>query len=228
MTHRTDKPANQPNTDEQVNKRQATITDAEQAQIGKESDTVDSDALQEALAKAEARAAEFHEQLLRARAEVENMRRRTEREIANIHKYATEKFAGEILPIKDSLELALDAMKNGNVDIEKVREGLELKIRMLDAVLGKFGIKEVNPVGEKFNPEFHEAMTVAAGDNSAPNTILTVHQKGYLIHDRLIRPAMVVVSGAEPNKNSRPPEDAGSSSDPKKGRDPQNKIDEMA
>lgn len=228
MTHGTDKPANQPNTDEQVNKKQATITDAEQAQIGKESGTVDSDALQEALVKAEARAEEFHEQALRARAEVENMRRRTEREIANIHKYATEKFAAEILPIKDSLELALDAMKNGNVDIDKVREGLELKIRMLDAVLGKFGIKEVNPVGEKFNPEFHEAMTVAAGGNSAPNTVLTVHQKGYLIHDRLIRPAMVVVSGAEPNKNSRSPEDAGSSSDPSQGRDPQNKIDEMA
>lgn len=228
MTQGTDKPANKPGTQEQANEQQTTMTDPEQAQTGKHSGTLDSGALQEALARAEARAEEYHDQLLRARAEVENMRRRTEREIANIHKYATEKFAAEILPIKDSLELALDAMKNETVDIDKVREGLELKIRMLDAVLGKFGIKEVNPVGEKFNPEFHEAMTVAAGGESAPNTVLTVHQKGYLIHDRLIRPAMVVVSGAAPNNNSRPPDNAGSSGVPSDGRDPQNKIDEMA
>lgn len=145
------------------------------------------------LQDAQAKADQHWNQLLAARAELENSRRRSEREVENAHKYALEKFVRELLPVKDSLELGLAATGEG-AEFEKLREGMELTLKMLGNVMEKFGVSEVDPKGEKFNPERHQAMAMQESPNAEPNTVLTVYQKGYLLNDRLIRPAMVVVS----------------------------------
>ncbi|MEJ2629999.1 MAG: nucleotide exchange factor GrpE [Acidihalobacter sp.] len=152
------------------------------------------DVLQRDLEAMEDKAKEHWDQFLRTQAELENLRRRAERDLENAHKYALERFAGELLPVKDSLEMGLDAAAGG--EAEKIREGMELTLRMLTQVLEKFGIQEINPAGERFDPERHQAMTAQPTDECPPNTVLTVMQKGYLLNDRLLRPAMVMVSKA--------------------------------
>ncbi len=133
---------------------------------------------------------------LRAKADLENMQRRFERDLANAHRFGLEKFVRELLPVKDSMELGLAAVGGESEQVSKLREGMELTLRMLDGALEKIGVQEINPVGEPFNPEYHQAMTVQEAEKAAPNTVLTVMQKGYLLNDRLIRPAMVVVAKA--------------------------------
>lgn len=150
--------------------------------------------LQGRLAAAEARAQENWDQLLRARAEQENLRRRTERELENAHKYALERFAQELLPVRDSLEMGLAAAGVEAAQSEKLREGTELTLKMLVNAMEKFGIKEINPLNEPFNPDLHQAMAMQESAKAAPNTVITVMQKGYLLNDRLIRPAMVMVA----------------------------------
>lgn len=145
---------------------------------------------------ADQRISELTESLLRARADVENMRRRCERDVANAHRYGLERFAAELLPIKDSLELGLAAAGQGNASIDGVREGLELTLKMLADALQKAAVAEINPLGDKFDPEKHQAMQMQETDEAEPNTVIMVHQKGYILHDRLIRPAMVVVAKA--------------------------------
>lgn len=152
------------------------------------------DALQSDLEAMEVKAKEHWDQFLRTQAELENLRKRAERDLENAHKYALEKFAGELLPVKDSLEMGLDAADNGGEN--KIREGTELTLRMLSQVLEKFGVQEVNPVGERFDPERHQAMSAQATEEYPPNTVVAVMQKGYLLNDRLLRPAMVMVSKA--------------------------------
>jgi molecular chaperone GrpE len=147
------------------------------------------------LQDAQAKADQYWNQLLLARAEVENSRRRSERDVESAHKYALEKFVRELLPVKDSLELGLAAAVGEGAEFEKLREGMELTLKMLGAALEKFGVGEVDPKGQKFNPELHQAMAMQESPSAEPNTVLTVYQKGYLLNDRLIRPAMVVVSG---------------------------------
>lgn len=158
------------------------------------------------LQDAQAKADQYWNQLLTARAEMENTRRRSERDVESAHKYALEKFVRELLPVKDSLELGLAAAGGEGEAIAKLREGVDLTLKMLTTALEKFGVAEVNPKGQKFNPELHQAMAMQEVANAEPNTVLTVYQKGYLLNDRLIRPAMVVVArgGAE---NKRPPVD---------------------
>jgi len=156
------------------------------------------------LQDAQAKADQYWNQLLLARAEMENSRRRSERDVESAHKYALEKFVRELLPVKDSLELGLAAATGEGAELDKLREGMELTLKMLGAALEKFGVKEVNPKGEKFNPERHQAMAMQESATSEPNTVLTVYQKGYLLNDRLIRPAMVVVSSAAAEKKGPP------------------------
>lgn len=163
-------------------------------------DEMSHDELLLTLQDARAKADEHWNQLLRARAELENYKRRAERELENAHRYGLEKVAKELLPIKDSMELGLAAAEGVGDDSQKVKEGIELTLKMFDSLMNKIGITEINPVGEKFNPEFHQAMTMQEAPDREPNTVLTVYQKGYLLNDRLIRPAMVVVSAAA-NKN---------------------------
>lgn len=147
-----------------------------------------------------AKADEHWNQLLRVQAELDNTRRRAERDVENAHKYALERFAQELLPVKDSLEMGLAAANGDEEGTVKLREGMELTLRMMSAAMEKFGIKEVDPAGEPFNPELHQAMTMQASSEQAPNTVLAVMQKGYLLNERLIRPAMVIVAKAAEQK----------------------------
>jgi molecular chaperone GrpE len=144
----------------------------------------------ERLKQAEAAAQEHHDAWLRAKAEGENFRKRSQTEIANAHKYAVENFASELVPVKDSLEAAL---ASENASVESMRAGVELTLRQLTSVFEKFNLREINPVGEKFDPHRHQAIgTVESA--AEPNSVVQVLQKGYLLHDRVIRPALVMVA----------------------------------
>lgn len=136
------------------------------------------------------------DQFVRAQAELDNLRKRAERDLTNAHKYALERFANELLPVKDSLEMGFTAAESANADAS-IREGIELTLRIFGQVLNKFGIVEISPLGEKFDPERHQAMTMQPTDEQPPNTVLEVMQKGYMLNDRLLRPAMVVVAKSE-------------------------------
>lgn len=152
------------------------------------------------LQDAQAKADEHWNQLLRAKAELENFKRRSERDLENAHRYGLEKVAKELLPIKDSMDLGLAAADGLDENSIKLKEGIELTLKMFCSLLDKMGITEIDPVGERFNPEFHQAMSMQEVADKEPNTVIMVYQKGYLLNDRLIRPAMVVVSTAA-NKN---------------------------
>lgn len=145
------------------------------------------------LKEAEIRAAEHHDAWLRAKAETENIRKRAQTDIANAHKYAIENFSTELLAVMDSLEAALAAE---NATAENLRDGVELTRKQLAAIFEKFNILAIDPQGEKFDPHQHQAMCMMESD-AAPNTVTQVMQKGYALHDRIIRPAMVAVSKAK-------------------------------
>lgn len=150
--------------------------------------------VREQLAEARERAEENWNQFLRARAELENVRRRAERDVEQAHKYAIEKLATELLSVKDSLEMGVQAANEPGADIAKLREGSELTLKMMNQLMERFEIKPMNPQGEKFDPERHEAMAAQESAEHDPNTVIHVVQKGYMLHDRLLRPAMVIVA----------------------------------
>lgn len=150
--------------------------------------------LQARLDEAEKKAADNWDQLLRTKAEMDNLRRRTQKDLENAHKYALEKFVGELLSVKDSLEMGLDAAQQESASIDNLKEGTELTLNMLKQVFDKFNVVELNPQGEKFNPDHHQAMSMQELPDTEPNTVIMVMQKGYLLNDRLVRPAMVAVS----------------------------------
>ena len=155
----------------------------------------DFEALQRDLDQALAKADEHWKMYLSAHAEMENLRKRAEREIQNAHKFALERFFGELLPARDSLEMGLVAATD-DVDVTKLREGVELTLKQLAAAMEKFGAREVDPLGARFDPSHHEAMAMLPTDQAEPNTVVQVLQKGYLLNDRLIRPAKVLVAQA--------------------------------
>jgi molecular chaperone GrpE len=148
------------------------------------------DGLEERLRQAELKAAEHHDAWLRAKAEAENARRRAQEEVDKARKYAVEKFAGELLAVKDSLEAALAA--GAEATPESLKSGVELTLKQLSSVLEKNHVREVNPLGEKFDPHLHQAIAMVAGEGEA-NTVASVLQKGYLLHERVLRPALVTV-----------------------------------
>jgi molecular chaperone GrpE len=148
--------------------------------------------LDDQLRKAELAAREHQEAWLRAKAEADNIRKRAQAEIASAHKFALENFAAELLAVKDSLEAALAAQ---NATVESLRSGVELTLKQLVAAFDRFSITEVNPIGQKFDPHRHQAISTQASD-ADPNTVVQVLQKGYLLHERVIRPALVIVSKA--------------------------------
>ena len=155
--------------------------------------SVDQECQQDDLEQAQQKVADYHDKMLRMQAEMENLRKRTERDLSNAHKYAIEKFAGELLQVKDSLELGLSA---GDVEAEKLREGTELTLKMMVNMLEKFAIEEIDPMGKAFDPNLHQAMTTQESTEHQPNTVINVMQKGYTLNDRLLRPAMVIVAKA--------------------------------
>jgi len=147
--------------------------------------------LSEALAAAQAKADENHGLYLRALAEMENVRRRTQDDVSKAHKYAIETFAESLVPVFDSLEKALD---DASANPGALREGVEITLRQLRSAFERGRLTEINPVGEKFDPNRHQAISALPGDGTVPaNHVLTVLQKGWLISDRVLRPALVTV-----------------------------------
>lgn len=146
------------------------------------------------LTESEAKVANQSDQLLRLQAEMENQRKRAQNDVTKAHKFALEKIALDLLPVKDSLEMGLLAATGEDADPVKIVEGSELTLKMLGQALEKYNIVEINPVDEKFDPEFHQAMSMQPVEGKEPNTVASVMQKGYTLNDRLIRPALVMVA----------------------------------
>jgi molecular chaperone GrpE len=153
-------------------------------------------ALKQLLAESEAKAAENWDKALRAAAELENVRRRVERESAQSQKYALERILGELIGVNDSLELALKAVAGEDEETRAHLEGLALTHKQLWQTLERYGVSSIDPQGEAFNPDLHEAVSTLESAEVAPNQVVSVMQKGYKVHERLLRPAMVVVSRA--------------------------------
>lgn len=169
---------------------------AEESSAAKVGDMADIETrLQQALEKVE----ECKDQEIRARAEIQNARRRAEKDVENAHKYALEKMAKELLPVVDNLERGLEAVpaeKLEDVAFNSLKEGVELTLSLFMSALTRFKIEQIDPVGEPFDPQLHQAVTMVEQDSVEPNTVVHVMQKGYTLHGRLLRPAMVVVSRA--------------------------------
>ena len=153
-------------------------------------------AAEAAVAEARAAADENWDKYLRAMAELDNVRKRAQRDVENARKFALERFATELLAVKDSLEMGLAAEQ---ADVESLKAGKEATLKQLAATMERFGVAEIDPEGEPFDPELHEAMTLQPSNTAEPGSVLTVFQKGYTLNGRLLRPARVVVAAAPAN-----------------------------
>ncbi len=152
------------------------------------------EALQAEIASLQEQLADSQEQVMRAAAEAQNVRRRAEKDVENAHKFGLEKFCSELLVVVDNLERAQEQADKDDEALRPLIEGIELTHKSFLDVLAKFSLERVDPVGEPFDPQLHQAMTMVENPDSEPNTVLDVMQKGYTLHGRLLRPAMVVVS----------------------------------
>ncbi|MFT4938973.1 MAG: molecular chaperone GrpE [Paraglaciecola sp.] len=152
--------------------------------------------LEKALVAAESQIVEQKDSVMRAIANADNARKRAEGEVDKARKFALERFAGELLPVADNLERALQVADTANEAIKPVVDGVELTLKSFHSTLEKFGIKVLDPQGETFNPVLHQAMSMQENAEMAPNTVIAVMQKGYELNGRLLRPAMVMVSRA--------------------------------
>ena len=182
--------ANDETTPNAISAQPASAETVETTEASAESPIESTPSLEEMIRQAELKAAEHHDAWLRAKAETENVRRRAVEDIAKASKFAVEKFARELLAVKDSLEAGLAAE---NPSIESLKSGTELTLKQLVAAFEKSALKEINPIGEKFDPNFHQAISMIEADQE-PNTVVTVLQKGYLLAERVLRPALVVVA----------------------------------
>jgi len=170
---------------------EASADEASDEGTGGEPDTSD---LHERLSQAEARADDNWDRLLRLQADMENQRKRAQRDVTNARKFALEGIVGDLLPVRDSLEMGLAAASEEGATPDSLREGADLTLKMLASALEKHNIVAIDPVGEKFNPEFHQAMSMQPVEGYAPNTVVSVMQKGYTLNERLVRPALVMVA----------------------------------
>lgn len=159
-----------------------------------EPDEGSSDDLAAKIESLEEQLAQAKEQALRAAAEAHNTKRRAEQDVEKAHKFALDKFVSSLLPVADNLERALDAGKAEGAEIGALNEGVELTLKSLQSALSQNSVEAVNPEGEPFNPEFHQAMSMIEQPDIEPNSVINVYQKGYTLNGRLVRPAMVVVS----------------------------------
>jgi len=145
----------------------------------------------------QAKVQEFQEQVLRSQAEMQNVRRRAENDVEKAHKFAVEKFVKELLPVVDSLEKAVESTEGNDSSgdlVASIRQGVELTLDMFLSGLKKFNVERLNPVGEPFDPQYHEAMSMVPAPNAEPNSVVAVMQKGYVLNGRVVRPAMVMVA----------------------------------
>lgn len=152
--------------------------------------------LEDALADAQNKIAEQQDSVLRAKAEMENARRRAEGEVQKARKFALEKFAGDLLPVADNLERAIELADAENEALKPMIEGVDITLKSFISTIDKYGLKVINPQGELFNPELHQAMSIQENAELPDNSVMAVMQKGYEINGRLLRPAMVMVSRA--------------------------------
>lgn len=184
--------------------------DADQAEIVVPTDTgeaadadqkTDSDLAEgDPLAELQVKADENWNRYLRTAAEMENVRKRAARDVENAHKFALERIIGDLLDVRDSLEMSLSA--GDEVSVVSLKEGHETTLKLLVTVMQRFGVEEINPEGEPFDPNRHEAMTMQPSADAEPGSILTIFQKGYALNGRLLRPARVVVA-SEPAENAK-------------------------
>ncbi len=188
------------NTESQADKNKESLAASAEAESSDQEDiiaeTIVEDELQDmgqALAAAEQELALHREAMLRMQAEMENLRKRLLRDLEKSRRFALEGVMKDLLQVRDSLERGL-GMADGSATVESLIEGKELILKMLSKVMSDHGLEEIDPAGEPFNPEFHEAVTVLPSPDHEENTVLEVLQKGFTLHERLLRPAMVVVS----------------------------------
>ncbi|WP_415885996.1 nucleotide exchange factor GrpE [Neptuniibacter sp. QD37_6] len=167
----------------------------EAEQVAAEETAQDADKLAADLAAAVAEVETLKDQILRVQADAQNVRRRAEQDVEKAHKFGVEKFANEMLPIVDSLERAIEAFGDDEA-VKPMKEGVEMTMNMFLSGLAKFQMEQVNPMGEAFDPALHQAMSMVESPDAKPNTVIAVMQKGYTLHGRLVRPAMVVVAKA--------------------------------
>ncbi|MDF1588602.1 MAG: nucleotide exchange factor GrpE [Gammaproteobacteria bacterium] len=178
-------------SNEEINNTESENLDAETINNPEVDITEDPAAL---LEDARNKADQHWNELLRAKADMENLRRRQARDLENAHKHALDKFVTELLPIYDSMELGLKAASAEEASLEAVREGLEMTMKMFLSSISKFGLEQVDPEGQAFDPELHQAVAMQPADGVEANQVLNVMQKGYQFNGRLLRPAIVVVS----------------------------------
>lgn len=159
-----------------------------------DSGDIDEDSPEAQLEKAQETIRDYWDQLMRLRAEVDNNRKRAERDLENAHKYALKGFVENLLPVIDSMEMGQVAAGADNATLESIREGTDMTMNIFIQVLQKHGLEQINPLGEKFDPEQHQAISMLEVDGAESNTVIEVMQKGFALNDRLVRPAMVVVA----------------------------------
>lgn len=165
--------------------------------LGREETTDLAASPQTELEAAQALAAENHANYLRALADLDNLRKRNQRELENARKYGLERLAAELLAVWDSLEAGLAAVDQAGGDTTALVDGSRATLKLLDAALSQFAIEAIDPHGEPFDPDYHEAISIVDAPDTEPNTVVDVVQKGFRIHERLLRPARVLVSKAD-------------------------------
>jgi len=173
---------------------QARATESQHTEVGEHEYTIEE--LKKELDEAKQKAHENWDKALRVQAEMENLKRRVQKDLEDAHKFALANFAKELLPVLDSLVLGLQAATGDSAEVQKFREGSELTLKQLQAAFAKGNIVEINPLGEVFNAEHHQAMAMQVVEGAQPNSVVNVFQSGFLLNGRLLRPALVVVAKA--------------------------------
>ena len=201
MSEQTQNPEQEVELNEEVAQMEADVEAAVEAAEQHEADQEQSPEAEIAMLYAELEAAkqniaDHKDSVVRAAADVDNIRRRAAQDVEKAHKFALEKFANELLPVIDNLERAIEFSDKENETLKPLLEGIDMTVKSFNDAVAKFGVEIVNPQGEQFNPEFHQAMSIQPSNDVSPNTVLAVMQKGYTLNGRLLRPAMVMVSKA--------------------------------
>lgn len=206
MSHQQSSHEQQPDTelDAEVleSTTEASVTDTDSSETVAETGEVSSETLQQQLAEAQQLAASNLDKAMRIQAEMENLKKRVQKDLDDERKYGLSKFAKELLSVVDSLELGIQAANSDLPEVVKLREGSELTVKQFEAVFAKFNIEAIDPVNQPFNPELHQAMVMQPSTTVEPGHVITVFQKGYILNGRLLRPAMVVVAKADDSAKS--------------------------
>ena len=181
--------------DEPAGKDIESIDAHAEEQEGSEIDAkVENGSIEQQLEQAQVTIKEYWDQIMRLKAEIENNRKRAGRDVENAHKFALRNFAESLLPILDSMEMGQQSAEADNANLSSIVEGTQLTMSMFLQVLENHGLRQIDPVGEQFDPEQHQAISMTEDENAESNTVISVMQKGFLLNDRLVRPAMVVVA----------------------------------